>query len=57
MKLTYKCTNKKCGLIFTKDVVVCEVNKEVAFCPECERVALIMYDHLLEEKEDGKRKV
>lgn len=53
----YKCSNKKCGIIFTKDVPQCEINKEVAFCPECERVALIMYDHLLEEKEDGKRKV
>lgn len=57
MKLTYKCTNKKCGLIFTKNVVVCEVNKEVAFCPECERVALIMYDQSMEEKDNGKRKV
>ena len=57
MKLTYKCTNKKCGLIFTNDVPQCEINKEVAFCPDCERAALIMYDHLLEEKEDGKRKV
>ena len=57
MRLVYQCKNKKCAHIFTKDVPQCEINKEVAFCPECERVALIMYDHLLEEKEDGKRKV
>ena len=57
MKLTYKCTNKKCSHIFTKDVPQCEINKEVAFCPKCERVALIMYDQSMEEKDNGKRKV
>ena len=57
MKLVYQCKNKKCAYIFAKDVPQCEINKEVTFCPECGRVALIMYDQSMEEKEDGKRKV